>query len=78
MSSYSNNQGTQASGASGSHQDDHRSYMLQEFLRAEPTASERVAGVVPSKKGGKDEKAHDDKAKRAIKDFENAWRNASR
>ncbi|KAG4218452.1 hypothetical protein PC116_g33068 [Phytophthora cactorum] len=52
--------------------------MLQEFLRAEPTASERVAGVVSSKKGGKDKKAHGDKAKRAIEEFENAWRNASR
>ncbi|KAI1465355.1 uncharacterized protein F4812DRAFT_438396 [Daldinia caldariorum] len=50
--------------------------MLQEFLRAEPTISERVAGVVPSEKGDKDKTDRNDKAKRAIKEFENAWANA--
>ncbi|KAI1643322.1 uncharacterized protein F4817DRAFT_319946 [Daldinia loculata] len=73
----SKDQETQASGDSSSKQNHHRHSMLQEFLRAEPTVSERLSGVLTSKKRGENEKGHDDKAKEAIRKFENAWRNAS-
>ncbi|KAI0012258.1 hypothetical protein F4779DRAFT_614708 [Xylariaceae sp. FL0662B] len=72
----SKNQTTQASGATSSQQDIQQSYMLQEFLHAEPTLSERLSGVVQSGKGGKGNKGRDGKAKEAIKEFGNAWRNA--
>ncbi|KAI1803032.1 hypothetical protein F4811DRAFT_363196 [Daldinia bambusicola] len=77
MASPPESQGAQTSGASGSQQSGYQPYMLLEFLRAEPTVTERVAGVVPPRKGDKDKTGRDDKAKRAIKEFENAWANAS-
>ncbi|KAI8957423.1 hypothetical protein F5Y11DRAFT_363861 [Daldinia sp. FL1419] len=56
-------------------QGQHQRYSLQEFLRAEPTVSERLSGFVPSKKG---ERSHDGKAEEAIRKFESAWNNAGK
>ncbi|KAI1653138.1 hypothetical protein F4813DRAFT_375951 [Daldinia decipiens] len=74
----SKNQGTQVSGDSSSKQNHYQHSMLQEFLRAEPTVAERLSRLVPPKEGGENEKGHDDKAKEAIRKFEDAWRNASK
>ncbi|KAI0845438.1 hypothetical protein F5Y00DRAFT_265534 [Daldinia vernicosa] len=73
----SKDRGTQSSGDSSNKQDLQQHSMLQEFLRAEPTVSERLSGVVLSKREGESEKGQDNKANEAIRNFEDAWRNAS-
>ncbi|KAI1773285.1 hypothetical protein F4818DRAFT_453176 [Hypoxylon cercidicola] len=78
MPSHSKNKKVQAPGGSSSQQDHKQSYMLREFLRADPTEPERLYGMTESKKGGKNNQGHDDKAKEAVKKFEDAWRNATR
>ncbi|KAI1776981.1 hypothetical protein F4818DRAFT_439341 [Hypoxylon cercidicola] len=80
MPSTSNNQGPQAPGTASStqHHDD-QSYALQEYLRAKPTITEQISGVVWAGKGGNGkEKLREDKAKDALKGFDSAWRDASK
>jgi len=50
------------------------SYMLQKYLRAEPTVSERCSGAVPPENNPKGKNAHMSKAVRQVEDFENAWK----
>jgi len=48
--------------------------MLQKYLRAEPTVSERCSGAVPPENNPKGKNAHMSKAVRQVEDFENAWK----
>ncbi|KAI1380233.1 hypothetical protein F4677DRAFT_406224 [Hypoxylon crocopeplum] len=53
--------------------------MLQEYLRAEPTVPEQLSGAVQSDNGGDSRKKRQkDKAREALKKFDDAWRSASK
>ncbi|KAI0386492.1 hypothetical protein F5Y04DRAFT_244175 [Hypomontagnella monticulosa] len=79
MSSSSKNQEAKASGGNSSSQNDtQKPYMLEEFLRIEPTVAERLHGLAKHEEGEKGNKGYVEKAKEAIRKFEDAWNNASR
>ncbi|KAI0376460.1 hypothetical protein F5Y04DRAFT_285901 [Hypomontagnella monticulosa] len=79
MPSPSENPDSQASGGTGGKHSDQPSYMLEEYVRADPTIIEELSGAARDKKHGKGEKkkTREDKAKEAIKDFDDAWKAAS-
>ncbi|KAI2633085.1 hypothetical protein GGS26DRAFT_590678 [Hypomontagnella submonticulosa] len=76
MPSSSHNPDHRASGGAGGY---HTSYALHEYTRAEPTITEELSGAAGSKKQGKGKKkTREVKAKEAIKDFDAAWKAASK
>ena len=48
--------------------------MLQKYLQAEPTVSERCSSAAPPENNAKGKNAHMSKAVRQVEDFENAWK----
>jgi len=50
------------------------SYTLQEYLRAEPTVSERYSGAAPGDNNARGNDTHLAKAAKQVEDFENAWK----
>ncbi|KAI2602093.1 hypothetical protein GGR54DRAFT_553218 [Hypoxylon sp. NC1633] len=77
MSSSSKNQTSQVSGKTDSNHGNQPSYMLQEYLHAEPTVTEQLSGVGKSKKGKGKKKHREERAKKELKKFDDAWRDAS-
>ncbi|RYO90397.1 hypothetical protein DL766_001139 [Monosporascus sp. MC13-8B] len=81
MPSPSDNPHHQTAGASSS-KDNAPSYALQEYLRADPTVTERCSRAAPSTKKGKSkaERKHDhnDRAEQELRKFDDTWRDAAR
>ncbi|RYP74321.1 hypothetical protein DL769_004024 [Monosporascus sp. CRB-8-3] len=80
MPSASDNPHHQTAGTGGG-EDNSPSYALQEYLRADPTVTERCSGATPStKKKGKSKakKKHDhkDRAEQELRNFDDVWRDA--
>ncbi|OTA96757.1 hypothetical protein M434DRAFT_27369 [Hypoxylon sp. CO27-5] len=59
--------------AAGTHSNTEQSYMLEEYLRSEPTISERCAGLANSNQINGETKSHLEKAKDQIKLFDDIW-----
>ncbi|RYP51800.1 hypothetical protein DL768_002947 [Monosporascus sp. mg162] len=80
MPSPSDNQHHQTAGTGGC-KDDAPSYALQEYLRADPTVTERCSGATPSTKKGKTKTKkkhhHKDRAEQELRKFDDAWRDAA-
>ncbi|OTA58937.1 hypothetical protein K449DRAFT_436435 [Hypoxylon sp. EC38] len=56
-----------------SHSNPGQSYMLEEYLRSEPTISERCAGLANSNQINGETKSHLEKAKDQIKLLDDIW-----
>ncbi|RYO86431.1 hypothetical protein DL764_009006 [Monosporascus ibericus] len=80
MSFPPDNRHHQTAGAS-SGKDDPQSYALLEYLRADPTVTERCSGATPSTEKGKSKTKkkhhHQDRAERELRKFGDAWREAA-
>ncbi|KAI2784426.1 hypothetical protein F4815DRAFT_441494 [Daldinia loculata] len=77
MSSSSNRPSDQPSGATTIQKDSQVSYMVATYFNAEPNIHEQVSGVVQFKKGGENrQEYYEDKAKKALDNFDKAWNNA--
>ncbi|KAI0169285.1 hypothetical protein GGR52DRAFT_515077 [Hypoxylon sp. FL1284] len=79
MASSARDQDSKASEGAGSTQYDNQySYALQEYLRAEPTITDRISGAKRGDKVKNYTKHHESRAKDTVKKFDDAWNNASK